>query len=90
MSTVKQNVSIDEEPADLPEPLPEPGIADMRLETVLSALADPLRLTIARKLLLEMPAYDHPCGWVGFGPPKSTPTHPLQAMREAGIIRQRQ
>ncbi|WP_353193459.1 ArsR family transcriptional regulator [Pandoraea pnomenusa] len=77
-------------PADLPDPLPEPAVADLRLETILGALADPLRLTIVRKLMLESEAYDHPCGWFGFDRPKSSLTHHFKALREAGVLRQRQ
>lgn len=77
-------------PADLPEPLPEPAVSDLRLETILGALADPLRLTIVRKLMLESEAYDHPCGWFGFDRPKSSLTHHFKALREAGLLRQRQ
>lgn len=80
----------DAPPARLPEPLPEPDVGDLRLETVLGALADPLRLTIVRKLLLEAQAYDHPCGWFGLDRPKSSLTHHFKALREAGVIRQRQ
>ena len=77
-------------PADLPDPLPEPAVSDLRLETILGALADPLRLTIVRKLMLESEAYDHPCGWFGFDRPKSSLTHHFKALREAGLLRQRQ
>lgn len=62
----------------------------MRLEDVLAALADPLRLTIVHKLMLESDAYDHPCGWFGFDRPKSSLTHHFKALREAGVLRQRQ
>ena len=75
---------------DLPEPLPEPTTENLRLETVFGALADPLRLTIIHKLMLESVAYDHPCGWFGFDRPKSSLTHHFKALREAGLIRQRQ
>ncbi|MFD8820171.1 ArsR/SmtB family transcription factor [Streptomyces sp. NPDC059627] len=78
------------EPADLPEPLPEPAPADLRLETVLGALSDPLRLRIVQKLLLESEQFDHTCGWFGFDRPKSSLTHHFKALREAGITRQRQ
>ncbi|WP_327713061.1 ArsR family transcriptional regulator [Streptomyces sp. NBC_00464] len=78
------------EPPGLPEPLPEPAVEDLRLETVLAALSDPLRLTIVRKLLLESEQFDHPCGWFGFDRPKSSLTHHFKALREAGITRQRQ
>ncbi|WP_315837660.1 helix-turn-helix domain-containing protein [Bradyrhizobium prioriisuperbiae] len=56
----------------------------------MGALADPLRLTIVRKLLLESEDYDHTCGWFGFDRPKSSLTHHFKALREAGLIRQRQ
>lgn len=82
--------SIASVPADLPPPLAEPDAGELRLEIVLAALADPLRLTIIRKLLLESEAYDHPCGWFGFERPKSSLTHHFKALREAGLIRQRQ
>ncbi|SDM70525.1 ArsR/SmtB family transcription factor [Nonomuraea jiangxiensis] len=78
------------EPPVLPEPLPEPAIDDLRLETVLGVLSDPLRLTIVRKLLLEREQFDHTCGWFGLDRPKSSLTHHFKALREAGVIRQRQ
>lgn len=78
------------EPADLPEPLPEPSVDELRLERVLGVLSDPLRLFIVRKLLLEREEFDHPCGWFGIDRPKSSLTHHFKALREAGVIRQRQ
>ncbi|MEU4120004.1 ArsR family transcriptional regulator [Kitasatospora sp. NPDC028055] len=78
------------EPSGLPEPLPEPSRDELRLETVLGALSDPLRLTIVRKLLLESEDYDHSCGWFGLDRPKSSLTHHFKALREAGVTRQRQ
>lgn len=75
---------------DLPPPLPEPTVGELRLDVVMGALADPLRLTIVSKLLLESTAYDHACGWFGFDRPKSSLTHHFKALREAGLIRQRQ
>ncbi|MCA1216921.1 ArsR/SmtB family transcription factor [Streptomyces sp. 8L] len=77
-------------PSDLPEPLAEPAVADLKLETVLGALSDPLRLRIVRKLLLESESFDHSCGWFGIDRPKSTLTHHFKALREAGVTRQRQ
>ncbi|WP_427183394.1 ArsR/SmtB family transcription factor [Bordetella bronchialis] len=81
-------------PADtqpgLPPALDEPATEELRLETLLAALADPLRLTIVHKLMRESDAYDHPCGWFGFDRPKSSLTHHFKALREAGVIRQRQ
>ncbi|MBT1189154.1 ArsR family transcriptional regulator [Streptomyces sp. CJ_13] len=78
------------EPAGLPEPLAEPAVGELRLETVLGALSDPLRLGIVRKLLLESEDFDHSCGWFGLDRPKSSLTHHFKALREAGITRQRQ
>ncbi|MFI0712123.1 ArsR/SmtB family transcription factor [Streptomyces inhibens] len=77
-------------PADAPEPLPEPERADLRLEVVMGALSDPLRMRIVRTLLLESEAFDHTCGWFGLDRPKSSLTHHFRALRDAGLIRQRQ
>ncbi|GIG69669.1 ArsR/SmtB family transcription factor [Phytomonospora endophytica] len=77
-------------PVDAPAPLPEPRVDELRLENVFGVLADPLRLGIVRKLLLESEAFDHTCGWFGLDRPKSTLTHHFRALRDAGVIRQRQ
>ncbi|WP_328583233.1 ArsR/SmtB family transcription factor [Streptomyces sp. NBC_00370] len=77
-------------PPDLPDALPEPSVAELRLETVLGALSDPLRIGIVRKLLLERSEFDHTCGWFGLDRPKSSLTHHFRALRDAGLIRQRQ
>ncbi|NGN68156.1 helix-turn-helix transcriptional regulator [Streptomyces sp. A7024] len=78
------------ETPDLPEPLPEPARDELRLETVMAALSDPLRLHVVRKLLLEAERIDHPCGWFGIDRPKSSLTHHFRTLRDAGLIRQRQ
>lgn len=75
---------------NLPPPLPEPEVQDLQLDVVMGALADPLRLTIIKKLLLESESFDHACSWFGFDRPKSSLTHHFKALREAGLIRQRQ
>jgi DNA-binding transcriptional ArsR family regulator len=77
-------------PPNLPDPLPEPAVDALRLENIMGALSDPLRLTIVQKLMLESEAYDHTCGWFRFDKPKSSLTHHFKALREAGLIRQRQ
>jgi DNA-binding transcriptional ArsR family regulator len=87
---VRGGNAVSEPPENLPEPLPEPSIDKLRLEAIMGALADPLRLTIVRKLMLESEDYDHSCGWFGFDRPKSSLTHHFKALREAGLIRQRQ
>ncbi|MFF0494081.1 ArsR/SmtB family transcription factor [Nocardia sp. NPDC003482] len=78
------------EPPGTPDPLPEPAADALRLETVLAALSDPLRLGIVRTLLLDAEDFDHPCGWFGIPRPKSSLTHHFRALREAGVLRQRQ
>ncbi|MGY0056371.1 ArsR/SmtB family transcription factor [Streptomyces sp. LZ34] len=77
-------------PVDLPEPLPEPARDELRLEAVMAALSDPLRMGVVRTLLLDSEAFDHPCGWFGIDRPKSSLTHHFRALRDAGLIRQRQ
>lgn len=74
----------------LPPLLPEPAVSELRLEFVMAALAEPLRMTVARKLLIDSDAFDHPCGWFGFDRPKSSLTHHFKVLREAGLIHQRQ
>ncbi|WP_371484314.1 ArsR/SmtB family transcription factor [Kitasatospora sp. NBC_00315] len=69
-----------------PATLPEPALADIRLEAVLHALADPVRLRIARALAdghqeMSCIAFDLPVT-------KSTTTHHFRVLREAGVIRQ--
>ncbi|MBO2451262.1 helix-turn-helix transcriptional regulator [Actinomadura barringtoniae] len=73
-----------------PAPLPQPAREDLRLEVVMGALSDPLRMTIVRRLLLESDGYDHTCGWFELDRPKSTLTHHFKALREAGLTTQRQ
>jgi DNA-binding transcriptional ArsR family regulator len=90
MPTAGPVFAVRPEPNDLPDPLPEPAVDEIRLETVLGALSDPLRLEIVRKLLLDSEAFDHSCGWFGFDRPKSSLTHHFKALREAGVTRQRQ
>jgi DNA-binding transcriptional ArsR family regulator len=63
-------------------PVPE----QLSLETVLHALSDPVRLEIVRAL------GDHaemPCGRLPVGVSKSTLTHHLKVLRDAGLTRTR-
>jgi DNA-binding transcriptional ArsR family regulator len=67
--------------------LPEPRHEDMRLEAVLGALSDPVRLSIARTLA----ATDgdcRSCGSFGLSVSKSTASHHFRVLREAGVVRQ--
>lgn len=58
----------------------------MRLENVLTALGNPLRLKIVRFLAA---GGEHPCGTVLDGVSKSTLTRHWQVLRDSGIIWQR-
>ncbi|MEI7032152.1 metalloregulator ArsR/SmtB family transcription factor [Streptomyces pratensis] len=66
--------------------LAHPPLEGLRLETVLHALADPVRLRIVRELAdghddMACIAFDLPVS-------KSTTTHHFKVLREAGVIRQ--
>ena len=66
--------------------LPHPDIADVALTDVLFALSDPARLQIVRDLAagpLEMAQF----GATNPALPKSTKSHLMKVLREAGVIR---
>lgn len=63
---------------------PEP--ADIRLEAVLHACADPMRLRIILALATDAATA---CGQIGLVCGKSTATHHFRVLREAGLITQR-
>jgi DNA-binding transcriptional ArsR family regulator len=70
------------------ETLPGPRRDDLRLEDVLQALGDPVRLQIVRTLYGE-PGGQRPCGTFGLPVAKSTASHHFRVLREAGLIAQR-
>ena len=70
------------------EALPGPRREDLRLEAVLQALGDPVRLTIVRALC-DSPDAQRPCGTFDLPVAKSTATHHFRVLREAGVIVQR-
>jgi DNA-binding transcriptional ArsR family regulator len=72
---------------DSPVLLPEPPPEAMRLEAVLSALGDPVRLQIVRQL--HESAEPKACGTFGLPVGKSTASHHFKVLREAGVLRQR-
>lgn len=69
--------------------LPEPSRAELRLETVLKALSEPLRLSIVQAYLRDADGLERPCGWFKIDRPLSTRTHHWKVLRESGIMRQR-
>jgi DNA-binding transcriptional ArsR family regulator len=67
-------------------PFVHPAAADLKLESVLYALADPMRLEIVRRLA----GGDCPLNCSSAAPQhlaKSTQSHHFQILREAGLIR---
>ncbi|MBN8189748.1 MAG: winged helix-turn-helix transcriptional regulator [Rhodobacteraceae bacterium] len=72
--------------AEIHSDLPHPAKDELRLESVLFALSDPARLDIVRQLAdgpLEMAR----CHLMDPGIPKSTKSHLMKVLREAGVIR---
>lgn len=67
--------------------LPGPEPAAMKLESVLQALGDPVRLQIVRRL--KDSSEPKACGSFGLPVGKSTASHHFKVLREAGVIRQR-
>nr|AAK73168.1 putative regulator [Brevibacterium sp. HCU] len=66
--------------------LDHPSRDEMRLDTVLAALADPVRRTVACKL--NDAFGDHACATFELPVSKSTATYHFRTLREAGVIRQ--
>jgi DNA-binding transcriptional ArsR family regulator len=67
-------------------PFLHPPLAEITLESILYALADPVRLAIVRKLV----SGNCPLNCTAAAPehlPKSTQSHHYQVLREAGLIR---
>lgn len=68
--------------------LAHPPRADIKIETVLQALADPVRLRIVRELANIGPD-GIACGSIDLPVTKSTRTHHLRILREAGVTQVR-
>jgi DNA-binding transcriptional ArsR family regulator len=66
--------------------LPHPVRDDIRLEGVLHAFADPMRLSIVRELAAD--GDELSCSHFDLPVTKSTTTHHFRVLREAGVIRQ--
>jgi DNA-binding transcriptional ArsR family regulator len=67
--------------------LPEPAVSELRLEAVLQALGDPVRLLIVRQL--HCSENTRTCGSFDLPVGKSTASHHFKVLRESGVIRQR-
>jgi DNA-binding transcriptional ArsR family regulator len=73
-------------PATSTRDLPHPASGDIRLEAVLHALSDPMRLQIVRELAAD--GDELTCSQFVLPVTKSTTTHHFRVLREAGVIRQ--
>jgi len=66
--------------------LHHPATDELRIEDVLHALSDPIRLQMVRELgRCDEPC---PCGSIDVPVSKSTRTHHWRVLRESGIVRQ--
>lgn len=68
--------------------LPQPAREEIRVEAVLQALADPVRLRMVAELAASQSPI--PCGHFDVEVGKSTVTHHVRTLREAGVIEVRQ
>ncbi|WP_196218165.1 ArsR/SmtB family transcription factor [Streptomyces blattellae] len=66
--------------------LPHPARDEIRLEDILHALADPMRLQIVRELATD--GGELSCSHFDLPVTKSTTTHHFRVLRESGVIRQ--
>ncbi|MFC8367592.1 MULTISPECIES: helix-turn-helix transcriptional regulator [unclassified Streptomyces] len=73
-------------PAPSSRALPHPAREEIRLEGVLHALSDPVRLRIVRELAAE--DVELTCSQFDLPVTKSTTTHHFRVLRESGVIRQ--
>ena len=67
--------------------MPHPALADVELPTVLFALSDPARLDLVRQLATKGTLTIAECQATGQDVPKSTFSHHLKTLREAGLVR---
>jgi DNA-binding transcriptional ArsR family regulator len=67
--------------------LPHPDLADVELTAVLFALSDPARLELVRLIARDGTQTVANCQVVDPDAPKSTFSHHLKTLREAGLIR---
>ena len=66
---------------------PHPDLADVELTAVLFALSDPARLELVRGLAEKGPQTVAECHEIDPSVPKSTLSHHIRTLRQAGLIR---
>ncbi|MDI5976760.1 ArsR/SmtB family transcription factor [Amycolatopsis magusensis] len=69
--------------------LPVPPMAEVELGQVFRALADPLRRAVIAELAADAAGGERACSSFSMPVAKSTKTHHWRALREAGLIVQR-
>lgn len=69
--------------------LPHPEVEELTLTHVLHALSDPVRLSVVAQLKGER-GPEIPCGTFDYNVAKSTFSHHIKVLREAGVLRVRQ
>ena len=70
-----------------PRLMEHPDLAEVELPTLLFALSDPSRLALVRELAAEGPRTVEACREADPDVPKSTFSHHLRTLREAGLVR---
>ncbi|MGW7266097.1 ArsR/SmtB family transcription factor [Streptomyces sp. NPDC054842] len=73
-------------PAGSSRDLAHPANEEIRLESVLHALSDPMRLLVVRELAAD--GGELSCSRFDLPVTKSTTTHHFRVLRESGVIRQ--
>jgi DNA-binding transcriptional ArsR family regulator len=73
-------------PVTQPRELPHPAREDIRLECLLHALSDPVRLQIVRELAAS--EGEQSCSAFELPVSKSTTTHHFRVLRESGLVTQ--
>jgi DNA-binding transcriptional ArsR family regulator len=75
-------------PTASPRALDHPARTEIRLEAVLHALSDPMRLQVVRFLAGMGEGQEAACSAIDLAVSKSTTTHHFRVLREAGVISQ--
>ncbi|MFC8507831.1 ArsR/SmtB family transcription factor [Streptomyces sp. NPDC057411] len=71
-----------------PRVLEHPAREDIRLEAVLHALSDAVRLRIVRCMALAESGAELSCSYFDLPVTKSTSTHHFRVLRESGVVQQ--
>ena len=74
-------------PQTAPRSVENPAVEDVSLQQVMEALADPVRRSVVAQLARA--GMDLSCGAFDLPVSRSTSTHHLHVLREAGVISQR-